>query len=188
MVTFNELRYSDNGQNLIIDVSVSDYTYYEDVYLEQVNIDCHKDYVDLGPSANAQELWNGSDKSEKTVRLKVPLTSISRRSGNELFYVYVICKGTPHYDTPCDMDNMTTMGVLVDWKLLYQEGLKVMKKVTEGCCDIPRESIDWFLRYKTLQLCLNTGAYEQANSVWDKWFSSTDPHLQKIAAESCRRC
>lgn len=189
MITFNELRFSEDGRTIIIDASVSSSTYYENVYIETVSIDSHKDYVPSGPSSNAQGLWGSPNEPAKNVRLEVPLDNIKRRSKEDMFYVYVQTTGTPSPETPCGMDNITTMGILVDWKYLYHKGLKFMKQVIDGCCDIPRDAIDWFLRYKTLEMCLATGNYPKANDIWDRWFSEENsPSQRSIAVSGCGRC
>lgn len=189
MITFNELRYSEDGKILIIDASVISSTYYEDVYIEKVSIDSHKNYVATGPSSKAQKLWEDSgDENRKNVRIEIPLTDILDRTPSDLFYVYVQCKGTPSPDTPCGLDNITTLGILVDWKHLYDQGLKFMKDVINGCCDIPREAINWFLRYKTLEMCLATGNYVKANETWDAWFSGEGTAGTTVAVSGCRGC
>lgn len=190
MIIFNELRFSGDSRSIIIDASVSGATLYEDVYIETVSIDSHQDFTDSGPSSNAQVLWSSTESENvKNISIEVLLDDIKRKTKNDMFYVYVQCKGTPSPDTPCGMDNAVTMGVIVDWKHLYYKGLKLMRQVIDRCCDIPRDAIDWFLRYKTLGMYLATGNYPKANDIWDRWFSEENSSSQRsIAASGCGRC
>lgn len=52
MIQFNELRISSDGKKLIIDASVKDLQYYNDVYIDAVIIDTQDTYVANGPSTN----------------------------------------------------------------------------------------------------------------------------------------
>lgn len=50
MVNFNELRITPDGKSLIVDVSVPDYTYYEDISLSKIVIDTQETFQISGPS------------------------------------------------------------------------------------------------------------------------------------------
>ena len=52
MIEFQELRVSPDGKRLIIDASVKDLQYYDDVYIDAVIIDTQDTYVANGPSTN----------------------------------------------------------------------------------------------------------------------------------------
>lgn len=52
MITFQELRVTPDGKKLIIDASVKDLQYYNDVYIDAVIIDTQDTYVPNGSSTN----------------------------------------------------------------------------------------------------------------------------------------
>lgn len=52
MIQFNELRVTSDGKKLIIDASVKDLQYYNDVYIDAIIIDTQDTYVANGPSTN----------------------------------------------------------------------------------------------------------------------------------------
>lgn len=52
MIQFNELRVSPDGKKLIIDASVKDLQYYNDVYIDAIIIDTQDTYVANGSSTN----------------------------------------------------------------------------------------------------------------------------------------
>lgn len=52
MIQFNELRISPNNDYIIIDVSIEDSEYYQNILLDSIHIDTQDTYVENGPSAN----------------------------------------------------------------------------------------------------------------------------------------
>lgn len=53
MIKFNELRITPNNEALIIDVSIEDADYFENVVVDSIIIDTQDTYVQNGPSHNA---------------------------------------------------------------------------------------------------------------------------------------
>ena len=53
MIKFNELRITPNNESLIIDVSIEDADYYQNVVLDSIIIDTQDTYVENGPSSKA---------------------------------------------------------------------------------------------------------------------------------------
>ena len=51
MIQFNELRITPDGKKLVIDASVKDLNYYNNVYIDAVIIDTQNTYVSSGPSS-----------------------------------------------------------------------------------------------------------------------------------------
>lgn len=106
---------------------------------------------------------------EKRVRLELNSTALGVSLCDTLFFVYVVTKGTPSADTPCGMDNQTTMGVVANLYPFYRSMVNYMKEV-EDECEIPKNFIDALLRFKALELSIRTGHYAQAIKYWNKFF------------------
>lgn len=53
MIKFNELRITPNNENLIIDVSIEDASYFQNVVLDSIVIDTQDTYTQNGPSSKA---------------------------------------------------------------------------------------------------------------------------------------
>lgn len=53
MIKFNELRITPNNESLIIDVSIEDADYYQNVVLDSIIIDTQDTYTQYGPSSKA---------------------------------------------------------------------------------------------------------------------------------------
>lgn len=201
MIEFLELRVTPDGKKLIIDASVKDLQYYNDVYIDAVIIDTQDTYIANGPSTNpvfSYEVASNPDiiyslpecngcgpirdeeddkicfsgqegDGEKRVRLELDSTVLGVSLGETLFFVYVIAKGTPSADTPCGMDNQTTLGVVSNLYPFYKAMISYMKEV-EDSCGIPKNFIDSLLRFYALELSIRTGHYAQAIKYWNKFF------------------
>lgn len=196
MIEFQELRVSPNGKRLIVDASVKNLQYYEDVYIDAIIIDTQDTYVANGPSTNpvfsyevqtfdnetdsednsedTEESGEESDSEdgEKRVRLELDSTTLGVPLNGTLFFVYVVAKGTPSADTPCGMDNQTTMGVVSNLYPFYRTMVNHMKEVENGC-EIPKGFIDSLLRFYALELSIRTGYYPLAVKYWNKFFKDT---------------
>lgn len=192
MIQFNELRITPDGKKLVIDASVKDLNYYNDVYIDAIIIDSQNTYVSNGPSSKPifyyeisnpnvtvtypeyngyvpSRQGNSGDINEKRVRLELDSKILGDSISTNLFFVYVIAKGTPSPDTPCGMDNQTTLGVVADLYPYYRSVMNGIKEISNEC-EIPRTFIDNLLRFKALELSLKTGNYIQAIKYWNKFF------------------
>ena len=106
MVKFNELKITPDGNSLIIDVSVKDLHYYNNIYLDSIIIDNQDTYVDTGPSSQA--IYTKTiEGNEKSFRLELNNSNILSLKDN-LFFIYIKVKGIPSFDTPCGLENMIT--------------------------------------------------------------------------------
>lgn len=173
MVTFQELRITPDGQNLIIDVSViRNPSYYQDVYLDNIQIDTQDTFIESGPSSKTvyNTIIKGVEgKSLKSIRLKLNAGDLLPSLNSNLFFVYVKVKGTPSADTPCGMDNITTLGVVFNFYPLYQHAFNYIKELS-NTCSIPKNFINYILQYKAFEFAIKTGHYTEAIKYWKKFF------------------
>ena len=187
MIHFNELFITPDRQHLIIDVTVKSDKYYKDVYIDSIVIDNQDTYVGTGPSTTP--VYEFTIPTEGTVtlkklgktitptynykhwRLELSTSDLTTGSFDGIFFVYVRTKGTPAADTPCGMDNQTTMGVVANLYPFYRTMVNYMKEV-EDECEVPKNFIDVLLRFKALELSIRTGHYAQAIKYWNKFFKS----------------
>lgn len=86
-----------------------------------------------------------------------------------LFFVYVNVRGVPSPDTPCGLDNESTVGVVFNKVDLYRICMEYFREL-ESTCNIPKGFIDFILRMKGLELSIKTGNYIQAIKYWNKFF------------------
>lgn len=62
MVNFNELKITKDSKHFIIDVSVKNQTYYDDVYIDEILIDTQNTYKDNGPSSKAMSVFKAASQ------------------------------------------------------------------------------------------------------------------------------
>lgn len=171
MVQFNELGISSDGNQIVIDVQVKDLNYYTDVFLDTIKIDTQDTYVSTGVSSTPvyTSTISGSEKRVQLTLSGIDLNNIN--INDSLLFIYVGVKGTPSPDTPCGMDEIVTIGVLVNTYKIYELGMKYLRQV-ESECVIPKEFIDLVLKQKAFELALYTKNYIQAIKYWNKFFKN----------------
>lgn len=166
MIKFNELKITPDGKNLIIDISVKDYRYYDDITIDKVIIDTQDTFIINGPSDSPLYSYT-VEGEEKNIRIELNNIAVPL---NNMLFVYVVAKGTPSPDTPCGYDNNIVMQTVVDLYPFYQETLCYLNEINKDC-NIPRNFINMILRLKALELCVRTGNYLKAIKYWNKFFS-----------------
>ena len=168
MVQFNELRINPEGTKLIIDVSVKNSMYYENVYIDTISIDTQNTFIDSGPSSNVA-YTNTLTGDNKSVRLELGIGDLLPSLLDNMFFVWVKTKGTPDMSTPCGEDNMLTLGVTVALYPLYQQAFSYIKELEKECVT-PKGFINFILQLKALQIAVRTGHYTQAIKYWERFF------------------
>ena len=191
MVHFNELKITSDGKYLIIDVSVSNEGYYENVYLDSIVIDNQDTYVGTGPSSNPVYEYTIpdvvspiTDVASGRKNLRLVLDSLDLGSLKGLFFVYVKTKGTPSADTPCGMDNITTMATVTNMYPFYQQAMNYIGELASNC-SVPQNFIDYILRMKGLELAVKTGNYPDAIKYYNKFFNGKEQTVIRKGGCSC---
>lgn len=179
MIQFNELRITPNGKYLLIDVSVEDKEYYENVTIDRIVIDTQDTYIPNGPSSNAiytyvvdsthNPKYPYPDDKIKSVQLCLSTEDLKVDLSKTLFFVYAIADGIPSPYTPCGMDNEVIMSPVCDLYTAYQGAMNYIKEI-EKECSIPTTFIEFILRVKAFMLSIKTGNYLQAIKYWNKFF------------------
>lgn len=199
MINFNELRITPDGKYLIIDVSVKNEPYYDNVYIDSIIIDTQDTYVPSGPSSKPVYTYTNEseditkiyttcdcepvldedtsycfvtdDYSNKNVRLILNYQDLNLSLIDNMFFIYAIASGTPAVDTPCGMDNSITMGTVVNLHPIYCRTIQYLKELSNDC-NVPKGLIDMYLKIKALELSVKTGNYTQAINYWNKYFKN----------------
>lgn len=191
MIHFNELKITPDNKHLIIDVSVSNESYYDNVYLDSIIVDNQDTYVGTGPSSNpiyeyiVQDTVSpvtGESNGVKHIRLDLDTIDIENLQG--LFFVYVRVKGTPSPDTPCGMDNIITMGTVTNMYPFYQQAMNYIGELASNC-SVPQNFIDYILRLKGLELAIKTGNYPDAIKYYNKFFNGKESVVIRKGGCSC---
>lgn len=177
MVHFNELKITPNGKHLIIDVSVLNESYYDNVYLDSIVIDNQDTFTDNGPSSTPiyeytipDQISKLTKKSVSPKHVRLNLGEIELGTLNGLYFIYVRTKGMPSPETPCDMDNVTTLGVVTNMYPFYHKAIGFIRELASNCI-VPQGFIDYILRLKALELAVKTGNYTDAVKYFNNFFS-----------------
>lgn len=113
----------------------------------------------------------GTASAKKTINLTISSSDILASLTDNMFFVYIKTVGTPTPDTPCGMDNVTTLGVVINLYPLYQQAFGYIKELSDTCI-IPKNFINFILQYKMFQLAIKTGHYTEAIKYWKKFHFS----------------
>ena len=190
MVHFNELRITSDGRHLIIDVSVLSESYYKNVYIDSIVIDNQDTYVGSGPSSNPVYQYSVHDVMSKLTKeyvsskhVRLDLTPIDLPL-NGLLFVYVRTKGAPAADTPCGLDNMTTLGTVTNMYPFYQQAMNYIGELANNC-SVPQNFTDYILKMKGLELAVRTGNYTDAIKFYNKFFNGKENTVIRKGGCSC---
>lgn len=175
MVRYNEIRISNDGQSLLLDIIVAPYAYYERMHISQVCVDTEETFVAGSPSSSAVTVYDNTESANvkrKALSLCASDLGVDSLSGH-LFYVYTACGGVPDTSIPCMMDLEWTLGVCLDWRKVYNSGMGKIRDLMNTNCALPRYFTDWCLKYEAFTVALNSGQYPLANELFTKWFKDS---------------
>ena len=125
-VIFDQLRISDDGKRMYINLHVNSADYFNNIYLDKITI-MTADYVsEAAPELVTDDYIYQQEISgeQKTLDLVLQATDFNEKFTHidltkDLFFVYVKCKGIPDPCVPCTLDELTTLGVTFDENVLY---------------------------------------------------------------------
>ena len=214
MLIFNELRITPDQKYLIIDVSVDNQKYYENVQIDSIIIDTQDTYIDSGPSNNPIFTYNlteensnitqvyidnytpvldedtsycyveSEEKQNKSIRLILNYQDLNVSLQDNMFFVYAIAIGTPSADTPCGMDNAIVKGTIVNLYPIYCKTIQYLKELDDSCV-VPKNFIDMIIKLKALELSIKTGNSFQAIEYWNKYFKTLINNNSTFKSKYC---
>lgn len=171
MIIFDQLRISDDGKRMYINMHVNGADYFENVYLDTLTIMTADKVQETNPYAPTEDyiykkVFEGNQKTADLVLtpedfLKTWETEVNAMmfNANEmsgtLFFVYVKAKGTPDPCTPCTLDEEVTVAVTFDASLLYQLMMGYTKELADTC-SIPNGFTDMILLWNAFKAAVET--------------------------------
>lgn len=176
MVLFDLLKISDNGKKLYIDFHVNGAKYYDKLTLKSMTIMTADKVSETDPLTPSAEFVYHIDfpaglREYSTVLLPVDLNERFTGStfSEDLFFVYVVCQGTPDPCTPCGLDDATTLGVTFDENLLHQKVLGYTRDLADKC-QIPQAFTDFILLWYAFKAAVETEHPLVAIKYWQMLF------------------
>lgn len=185
MIVFDQLRISDDGDNLIISVHVNNASNFENVILRDIAIltaDKASQTTDLFPYIDSIYYYTFAhglksadfvlDKGSFDAAYTHTSTDGSTASvpftgelSNNMFYVYIRVSGAPDECTPCDISKEVTLGVTFDDTIFYQNVMQHTRDLADTC-EISKGFIDMILKWNGLKAAIETEHYPVAYDFW----------------------
>lgn len=175
MLIFDQLRLSDNATKLYINVRVNKANYFKDIYLDNIKIMTADKVSETNPEVPTEDciFTHTFEDNVKEAALVLTvndfLTLKQSDMSRTLFFVYVKCKGTVGACVPCRLDELTTLGVTFDEKLLYQRVMDYTKFLADDC-KIPVGFTDFILLWNAFKASIETEHYIPAIKFWNQLF------------------
>ncbi len=176
MLLFDQLRISDDGKRMYINIHVNFATYFDNIMLDSITI-CTADQVsETNPNAPSQDYIYKKVYTEDLQVDNIVLTpqdmneNFTKNSfSSDLFFVYVKCEGTPDQCTPCTLDEEITLGVTFDESIFYQKVMQLTKQLADEC-KVSKDFIDMILLWNGFKAAVETEHYIPAIDFWKKLF------------------
>lgn len=200
MILFDQLRVSDDGQRLYINVHVNKADYFKNRYIDSVVIMTANKVSETVPGTPTSDYVyikkiEGNVKELDLVLTPLDLTRSWETDpkaiafnkadmSNTLFFVYIKCKGTPGECVPCRFDEETTLGVVFDENVLYQRVMDYTKELVTDC-SIPTEFADFILLWNAFKAAIETEHYIAAIKFYNKLFGVVKNGCSNIIIKSC---
>lgn len=178
-VIFDQLRISDDGKRMYINLHINNADYFDNVYLDSLTIMTADKVSETDPYQPTEEsIYHKTfDGEQKEANLVLTSLDFNERflSGStlskDLFFVYVKIKGTPDECTPCRLDEEVTLGVTFDENMLYQRVMDYTKSLADTC-NTPRGFINLILQWNAFKASVETEHYIPAIKFWKLMFAN----------------
>ena len=190
MIIFDQLRVSDSGRMLYIDVHVNKASNFDNIFIDRVVIQTSEQVSETDPLTPGSEYIYSLDVSGDVRELHMALNAAYdfemayNTLSDKLLFVYIICRGAVGACTPCRLDEMTTLGVTFDTTLLYQAVMQYTRELNEDC-EIPKGFIDLIMLWNGFKAAVETEHYIPAIDFWKKMFRSSDGVIRTFKGCGC---
>ena len=175
-VIFDQLRISDDGKRLYINLHVNKADYFDNIYLDSITIMTADKVSETNPDIPTEDYIYKKVFTENVKEADLVLTSndfnesyIKPNLSCDLLFVYVKVKGVPAPCTPCRLDEEITLGVTFDEALLYQKVMQFTRELDQDC-EIPQNFLDLILLWYGFKAAIETEHYIVAIDFWKRLF------------------
>ena len=179
-VLFDQLRISDDGKRLYINLHVNNADYFQNIYLDSLVITTADKVSETSPHLPSEDYiykkeFTGNEREADLVLQPVDMNEKFSKSSfsSDLFFVYVKVKGTPDPCTPCRLDEEITLGVTFDENLLYQKVMQYTKSLADDCT-ISVGFIDFILLWNAFKASIETEHYIPAIKYYNMLFEKSN--------------
>lgn len=175
MIDINKFYIREDGKAIIIDVSIKDSEYFENVYLNTIEL------YDLDDN-KLYELLIGTE-STKHKELTLTRDDVSLINvETTILKLRVTTTGVPSQETPCGEDIDEVKAYTYYKGTLYNTMLNYLKELNVNC-SIPQGFIDTMLKFKGVDIALNTDNPELAKDLWGRIINNA---TNSVVSSNCR--
>lgn len=188
-VVFDQLRISDDGKRMYIDVHVNKAKYFKDVYIESIVVTTSDHVSESSLDIPDADFLYSEDFEDQPREISLVLTAadfIKRwesdpramnfkqsEMSSTLFFVFIKCnmEGLDASDPclPCRFDEEVTVAVTFDENLLYQNVMCYIRQLADTC-NVPNEFINYILYWNAFKAAIETEHYIVAADLFKKLF------------------
>ena len=191
MVIIEQLRISDNGERLYLDVHVNKASYFDNIYLDKIYIATADQVSEADPLSPGNEYIYEYTVEGNIKELHAVLTPAMMNEhfdkcsfSEDLLFVYIVCKGSVGECTPCRLDELTTVGVTFDYGSLYQQVMGYTKGLADTC-SIPDAFIDFILTLQAFKTSVETEHFVPAIGFWKQLFGGRNTGSTTVRTKPC---
>jgi hypothetical protein len=180
-VIFDQLRISDDGKKMYINLHVNKASYFDNVYLDSITIMTADKVSETNPFNPTEDsiYYKEIEGNEKSLDIVLPNEDVSNWNyakstlSDDLFFVYVKTKtvGVPDPCIPCALEECYTLGVTFDEVLLYQKVMGYTKDLLKDC-NVPVAFSDFILQWNAFKASIETEHYVPAIKFWKLLFDN----------------
>ena len=177
MVVIDQLRISDDGLRIYLNLHVNRASYYDRIYLDSITIMTSDKVLETNPVQPAADSIyykqiEGNVKELELVLQPTDMNELFSKSNfsSDLFFIYIKVKGTPDPCIPCGLDEEITLAVTFDDQLLYQKVMQLTKNLLADHCEIPVAFSDFILLWNAFKAAIETEHYIPAIRFWNMLF------------------
>lgn len=175
-VIFDQLRISDDGKRLYINLHVNKASYFDNIFLDSITIMTADKVSEMNSDIPTEDYIYKNDFEGEQKEADLVLTPNDFNEAynkpdltSDLFFIYVKIKGVPAPCTPCRLDEEVTLGVTFDENLLYQKVMQLTKELNQDC-EIPQNFLDLILLWYGFKASIETEHYIVAIDFWKRLF------------------
>lgn len=176
-IIVDQLRISDDGKRMYLNVHVNGASYFDNIYLDSITIMTADKVSETAPDAPTEDYiyrLDLTDKNYKEAQLVLLPTDMNEQFmksnfSSDLFFVYIKVRGVPDPCTPCRLDEEVTLAVTFDKNMLYQKVMQFTKGLADSC-EIPVGFTDFILLWNAFKASVETEHYIPAIKYFNMLF------------------
>lgn len=191
MITFNELRFSDDRDRIIISLLIDNLGAFSGMYINTVELCEWSNMSSTGEMLDSERVLRidvGEGKREFASSIPASAFNLDSFAG-KLFYVKVSCDGECEIETPNLSELCVDYGVVLDKNMLYDNGMALFRSHNDRKCDSGEGMKHFIVLWFALKLAIEACDFKEINKMWTRvrrFMVSNDVCCQSNVCKSCK--